>query len=1706
MTGIKPDPFEDLLSPQEKEEIRRKKLLEDPFKDLGELPANRFNSQETISIQSQKLKSGVDQLIAAPKPVDPDAGFIRTTAGFAEALARSWGRNILTAGGTLGNVVGDPNTWGHYLGLGKEMLKSTGEELVSSPFKTIAGLAAGVVWDGILRPILVDPIKAAYYFSSSSQDGTFNSEEFERKTQETGAILAGIGIAKGLSGVARSLTSAEAKLLTSAKNMKEVGEVIDKLPLTIAMQTGEEIVKNTSKIKAAGQGWIEGSVGGGIGEFLIGDTPEERFQNAFGGALFGGILGSGVEIALSHYSKPNALRIADAITAKAAEYNVEMIRKNFPIQDQAEIALDFARSKDLAGAVIRKVPENQTVVINNVPNVDGIEGKEGVHIYKNPDGTFRVLAEPGDDVRFAEISSINKAIEDLKVERDELETKQSHLRDVVGPEGQGVHDLHIQIMDNLQQVRDLDKVRASKGGLKRRLKEARLLTSEQAQTFSKFGRVLGELVSFKGTSYVISSINEKGITTLIEPISGKEKRAKIGKLASIPNVKGMWEVNEKVIRTKEKGSIDSQLALEKSQEMEFSQWLQGKKDTIFKAFEAKYDEWDRKLSDLLQWQAFKSFLSNEPVSFSLKNPDISFPIIRAQRHNPKGEMTFSSSRGGIFATVIDGEHFSLKGYDYLKDDTSADRTGGKQAIVGEGKPTNLMVVKYGAELTDGIIRSNATPEQIAAYNKLYKPGSGLMWDSTNPSKPPAWENLPDGSRRLTDFGKTEVQNMLRVFGVDEHDIFDVINHGPLYGARDRAATEILRQTGHDAAFSVTSWEYLDPTDPRGGQAKTVRELGTYHDQSIALEFDPLKFVEELSGEELASFVEYAKDREKIFNPDLVEPLQDMASRGLLIEESKGEYTVKNALTGEQISTFKDIESLMKAVEDNAIDGLVDARDLVTGDGPGGSGNMVPPPSKDGSTKPDNMGDGWFKKERSKLARMYDVSVLKTHVIQPTRAVMTALSNVFPESKLLDRFFDSQEGALKMGSELNKAIKDDLFPLIEMEKFTAEERTHLFRVMGTQSVQEMLEEGVFKGQPLKDKKLVTDFAKTLADNTTHEVRRDVYKYATMYNHLQKRLLEKNIDPIIIQQQLAEIDAKFSPEVVQWGQQVYMMIEKMPTKDATILETFSLADAMQSQAPNRAEYIKMHGLDAKKFESVAKRMDEIYEKYGAEFGIPDGKLINRYISHIRDYDKGKGDGGLISTDVLYKSIPEDFFASMDRTGLTTELMINPFKIMETYLRKGFFQKYNAGNIIEFNNAVDKIISDIGPMAGRGIDAIRNRYISKIRGFGDPVDTFASSAVESYLHKRGVGEASARSWVNAWVKLGEWSAQGFKLAAGARDAFVGAQLYEWRFGTKRMGQFISTLDEAFKENTNMADKGVIPDASVVYTQSAVEREVMKFTEAQGLGKVDRFLEWVDKTAGIGFKMSGQPLAYRMMWAASYLETYKNTLKATSDFSKSDGGVKARKKFDIAIAADTYDPSTLDRVHALVDAGKYEEAAKKLAFTTGFDQVGFYGQANHPAFMDNKVGRVLGQFGSWPIYTLSNFTRMATNANPKTKALMAARWGVMLAGVYAAQEATDFNLESYSLDPRNLIFTGGPAAQMGWFMANAMGSGPPFTETMSKWYMTQMFDPTRKQIWNPIPMSLFDAIESVQRMDQGDPWHIFIGRGVGVPINTEEYPSPMY
>ena len=608
-----------------------------------------------------------------------------------------------------------------------------------------------------------------------------------------------------------------------------------------------------------------------------------------------------------------------------------------------------------------------------------------------------------------------------------------------------------------------------------------------------------------------------------------------------------------------------------------------------------------------------------------------------------------------------------------------------------------------------------------------------------------------------------------------------------------------------------------------------------------------------------------------------------------------------------------------------------------------------------------------------------------------------------------------------------------------------------------------------------------------------------------------------------------DMKLSEPELQVAE-LFSEIKGKGLSDAALYPITRLANAIMLDTPNRADFAKINKMSPKQI-AFAHAVENWFKDMGEEFGIRKEQLLNGYITHIKNYDPqlaaqrwGSGD------------LNEEFFASLVRTGENGDLVKDPFELMLRYVNSGYRTKLlnpiinkARADFAEFSNNLRESGMPEAIKAADQLQKYGEDFLYKVQAGSDGTDALVYNTLQTIADKVNPGAPNRNfTFVDTLLKTIELNAQGFKLVAGLRDGTSVIQSYLFRFGPSRTGKMMSLMGKAHDTVDILRLMGEIPGLERLkdIIPEEADLDILRRNKA-------KYYAFVDKVSDVAFKLSGQPLVYNYMQAATWHEVGQNSIKAIRKFNESvrENGNSVTDKMKKVLVKDldldSYSTPVYNYVMEAILKGNTDKAVNTLRRTSMEEVIGLYGSINSPPVLGSKLGKVAFQFGQWPMWWINSWRRLVTHGSNvrKLKAL-----GYMTAAATIwdlVQEETGFNLESWKMTHilpapfSSLDFRGSPVAGM---TSTAIRTGMATADMIREGTMDILPGQFQDQadsrattsamnMLNPLypalapypkPLMLYNLLEGMQRLSDGDPAYIGIGKMLGMPINTDQHPAP--
>lgn len=578
--------------------------------------------------------------------------------------------------------------------------------------------------------------------------------------------------------------------------------------------------------------------------------------------------------------------------------------------------------------------------------------------------------------------------------------------------------------------------------------------------------------------------------------------------------------------------------------------------------------------------------------------------------------------------------------------------------------------------------------------------------------------------------------------------------------------------------------------------------------------------------------------------------------------------------------------------------------------------------------------------------------------------------------------------------------------------------------------------------------------------------------------------------------------FNKDMNSWVE-IFTQLKGMSLDDASIGAITRLARSIMNEEVSRGEFARLHNMTPAELNAV-KNIEKLFADLAKEFDIDPKSMLRGYFTHARLYEDGAVGRALDFFDMDPKQ--KDFYARMTRTGELNAYELDPVMALQRYIKAGFDEKIGVNNAVaeavQYTRQTIKGIKEgkfklgdevANPAIAERVRVVADRYISDMQGLPGADVVTTQTYMDRFFDLLGMDfSVDVRKNIsNGIAAVGEAAAQGARLFAGLRDFSQMFTAYAARFDlgrTKRMMELGARgLDGV--DSWELMRLGEITDISPVLLLDPTERA----QQLLGTGQIARN---VHATTGALFRLSGQKDIYRIMHAGAYLEVFERSGGLLKRYA--DGEINFQRVRD-DLKLYSYDKPVIDMFEDMVRKGQYEEASRFLGRQTGYEALKVYGFHNHPSGWNNNIGKVGGQFGGWPIWFRSMFSRLASRGSWAERAGTLAKVYAISHAINIAGAAVGLDMGNVRMKPGDALFTGGPVPDIYQNVSDAM-SGYPYRQRVGRRLLLSMlpYDPFNDQvniaqIYAPGSYAVRDWVKAFMLADQGGHPLTVMGQGLG-------------
>jgi hypothetical protein len=456
--------------------------------------------------------------------------------------------------------------------------------------------------------------------------------------------------------------------------------------------------------------------------------------------------------------------------------------------------------------------------------------------------------------------------------------------------------------------------------------------------------------------------------------------------------------------------------------------------------------------------------------------------------------------------------------------------------------------------------------------------------------------------------------------------------------------------------------------------------------------------------------------------------------------------------------------------------------------------------------------------------------------------------------------------------------------------------------------------------------------------------------------------------------------------------------------------------------RAEFAKKNGMTPAQVRT-ATELDKMYNDLAEVFEIDDYRRLNAYMNHYRLYNELPEETAQFLRRLqkgARRINDKEFVSQLMRTGELGLFETDPIRAALSYINAGFSNINLHPTLRAAEAEIAKQLGNVTNRRGKHALTVLTRYLDELRGIPSMSVEQTQANFEAFL--KGINQNQdvnfRNNLVNMYLAVSNTATMGFRPALALRDLASWYTAFGSRFGILRA---TNGLRLAMKPGVTeyLRSKGVLPTIDIVEFLSPAEYESSGLSNAGN--KLPSYLRTVAKA---GMTASGQRYMFELIHTAAYLEV-DNLLLGSKDkpglLLRLQRGELTRDKVYKKAFLNSYDIPVAEAFDRLVIQGRMEEAAHFLAKATS-EETGFvYNQANHPHGWETNIGRIAGQYGTWPVWMSRYLTRMASRGTRRELFGVYSRFAMLQGAIKGAEIATGFNFYSWYLSP-NFGYAGGP------------------------------------------------------------------------------------
>ena len=424
-------------------------------------------------------------------------------------------------------------------------------------------------------------------------------------------------------------------------------------------------------------------------------------------------------------------------------------------------------------------------------------------------------------------------------------------------------------------------------------------------------------------------------------------------------------------------------------------------------------------------------------------------------------------------------------------------------------------------------------------------------------------------------------------------------------------------------------------------------------------------------------------------------------------------------------------------------------------------------------------------------------------------------------------------------------------------------------------------------------------------------------------------------------------------------------------------------------------------------VAKFADETLGAAFKDSGLDPKRHLNGYFPHLRMWVKEgftPNEKGLLPDDVL------GWVSGKFRSGELNVYETDPVLSVYRHVRSLYMAKH-------FDPALPEINLALKSLKSKQAHDIMQEYILELKG--KPHESFnALQGSLNHIFKTLLGREApdrlASDLVNSLGAITSSAMIPYRPALIVRNFFESLLKVAPRTG---LGAYMNGLRYVISPETRKEAFKMAMEAGAIRPGTAKLRSFHAAEDLFGAGApnlADKYLRIFDK--GFEWYQSADDWGRAVAFHSQRLRY----LKHSDDFMRQRITLE---EFKDRAKINTYDPLDIQIVERFILDSEHEKAVNHLGQVLSRETMTRYGYADHPSGWHSVPGRLLGQFGTWPVqykdYLVQGFTRGST----KDRVEFGMLHGAISGSIVGAGAAVGVNLESWT---GSMMYTGGPYADI--------------------------------------------------------------------------------